>query len=442
MQVCEKAVSLLPAGSLTLCHLGDVQLAQFDLGVENAGICLNDAVMSYQASIAVEGKPKQSKEVPANLSEQQWWKDKQSKKQTVKVEKANATSTPAKGQQGGSSGVGRGIGQQSRGKTTTGGQGTAAGRTTGASARPTATGAARGRAATTAGRAPAVKPSASQTRTTTAATKPATTAKTATQPTRQAAVKPSTGVSKKPPPSTTSSSRSVGTPTRQPVKPGSSAGAARPSAAAKGVATLGELKSGVKTSPSTSSTAQDTKASEKPTSKTESEAKPTEELAGLGELNPKSYQSRLGLARALSRKGDEASQSESQQLYEAVISLAPHIHDAYIEVAEMLIKKDPMAAVAVYGKFPFSESPSFDDAYIHGEIVRLLIKQEQYDDPRLGPNLIAFGRVMGINSLEKYVIILDSKFKTKLLMSVYAGVHGKDVDDPDLKAFFKFKCWI
>ena len=38
--------------------------------------------------------------------------------------------------------------------------------------------------------------------------------------------------------------------------------------------------------------------------------------------------------------------------------------------------------------------------------------------------------------------ILDSKFKTDMLKNIYAGVHKKDVKDPDLVAFFKFKCWI
>ena len=45
-------------------------------------------------------------------------------------------------------------------------------------------------------------------------------------------------------------------------------------------------------------------------------------------------------------------------------------------------------------------------------------------------------------SLEKYVQILDNKLKTDTLKKVYAGVHGKDVNDPDLQAFFKMKCWI
>lgn len=45
-------------------------------------------------------------------------------------------------------------------------------------------------------------------------------------------------------------------------------------------------------------------------------------------------------------------------------------------------------------------------------------------------------------SLEKYVQKLDELFKTEILKNVYAGVNGKEADDPDMQAFFKFKCWI
>lgn len=38
--------------------------------------------------------------------------------------------------------------------------------------------------------------------------------------------------------------------------------------------------------------------------------------------------------------------------------------------------------------------------------------------------------------------ILEEKFKNKILQEVYAGVNGKSVDDADMQAFFKFKCWI
>lgn len=44
--------------------------------------------------------------------------------------------------------------------------------------------------------------------------------------------------------------------------------------------------------------------------------------------------------------------------------------------------------------------------------------------------------------LEKYVKILEDKFKTKILREVYAGVNGKSVDDQDMQAFFKFKVWV
>ena len=62
----------------------------------------------------------------------------------------------------------------------------------------------------------------------------------------------------------------------------------------------------------------------------------------------------------------------------------------------MLVKSDPFSAVDIYCKFPVSENLTFDDAYIFGEIVRLLMKLEKYDDPRLAPNMISLGKVMGI----------------------------------------------
>ena len=43
--------------------------------------------------------------------------------------------------------------------------------------------------------------------------------------------------------------------------------------------------------------------------------------------------------------------------------------------------------------------------------------------------------------LDKYVKILEDKFKNDTLMKVYAGVNGRNVDDPEMQAFFKVKCW-
>lgn len=62
----------------------------------------------------------------------------------------------------------------------------------------------------------------------------------------------------------------------------------------------------------------------------------------------------------------------------------------------MLVISDPLAAVDIYCKFPIPDEPTFDDAYIFGEIVRLLMKAENFDDPRLAPNMISLGKIMGI----------------------------------------------
>ncbi|XP_039248951.2 uncharacterized protein LOC120326691 [Styela clava] len=158
-------------------------------------------------------------------------------------------------------------------------------------------------------------------------------------------------------------------------------------------------------------------------------------------INRVTHHARLGLARALTRTEDTI--KDAKDKYEEVIKMAPEVHDAYIELAEILMKTDPLSAVDVYCRFPKSgEEGSFDDAYLSGEIVHILMKHEKFDDDRLCEHMVAWGRVMGIGVLDKYMEVLNNKFKTKLLKSVYAGVHRKSIDDPDLEAFFRFKCWI
>ncbi|GFO50507.1 hypothetical protein PoB_007701200 [Plakobranchus ocellatus] len=155
--------------------------------------------------------------------------------------------------------------------------------------------------------------------------------------------------------------------------------------------------------------------------------------------NVKSYPPRLGLARVL-RAADQP--DEAKKFYAEVIDMAPEIHDAYIESAEMLAKSSPLEAADVYSKFPVSENPNFDDAFIFGEIVRILMKAEKFDDERLAKNMIAYGKVLGAVVLERYTKILEQKNKNELLRKVYAGLNNKSVDDPDMQAFFKFKFWI
>ena len=159
-------------------------------------------------------------------------------------------------------------------------------------------------------------------------------------------------------------------------------------------------------------------------------------------VNAKTYHPFLGLARVLSRQNNPKTLQEAKSLYSQAIEICPGLHDAYIELADMLIENCPLEAVDVYLKYPFPDTPTFDDAYLYGEIVRILLKEGQYDDVRLVPNMVHLGQIMGIGMLEKYVKVLEDKFKTKAVMQVYAGVHGKEVDDPGLVQFFRFKCWI
>ncbi|XP_078262083.1 uncharacterized protein LOC144597041 [Rhinoraja longicauda] len=159
-------------------------------------------------------------------------------------------------------------------------------------------------------------------------------------------------------------------------------------------------------------------------------------------INYVSFAYRLGLARALTRIDDKS--LEAQNYYSEVIKMAPAVHDAYSEFANLLLKTDPLQAVDIYSKFPVKplDEQNYNDAFITGEIVRLLMKYEKYDDARLGPNLIAYGKVMGIASIEGYINTLDQKMKAQLLMKTYAGIHGKPLNDPELQAFFIFKHWI
>lgn len=207
--------------------------------------------------------------------------------------------------------------------------------------------------------------------------------------------------------------------------------------AGKGVATLGELKAGSGNKPTVPPTKEESTKAAPPENKEETN-KVVDSITPVP-INECSHNPRLGLARVLVKQN---SPQEAVALYHEVIKMAPHIHDAYIELGEMLATNDPLAAVDIYSKFPFSAEPTFDDAYLYGEIVQLLMKTESYDDPRLLQYMVAMGKVLGLSALEKHVTKLESKFQTKLLRSVYAGVNNRDVNDTDLQAFFKFKCWI
>lgn len=96
----------------------------------------------------------------------------------------------------------------------------------------------------------------------------------------------------------------------------------------------------------------DAKTPAAPTPDKPAEPSPATEQKASGPANKPTHQARLGLARVLMRKGGDCV-SEAHKLYEEVISMAPAVHDAYIELADSLVKSDPMKAVDIYSKYPF-----------------------------------------------------------------------------------------
>ncbi|KAJ3170689.1 hypothetical protein HDU88_008592 [Geranomyces variabilis] len=185
---------------------------------------------------------------------------------------------------------------------------------------------------------------------------------------------------------------------------------------------------------------------------------------------PPTYEPRLGLARIASRRlallkeGTPTGQTPSpsdvefasqlvnqiQQHYRSAIELAPRLHDAYIELAQILEHEVSLEAAAdLYARFPFvrcqepgKPETSQDDLYIESEITRMFMKLRRYRDPILVRSMISEGREMGIGLLSKHMETLDAASEYKTLMEVYAGVSRKAVDDPEMIGFFKIKYWL
>lgn len=84
----------------------------------------------------------------------------------------------------------------------------------------------------------------------------------------------------------------------------------------------------------------------------------------------------------------------------------------------MLAKTDPKGAVDVYCKFHISDPPTFDDGYILGEIVRLLMKAEDYEDKRLVKNMILYGKVYGLGMTRLVDLFMRTSFVKNIVDSL------------------------
>ena len=97
-QTCQQGVLLQSCNSRALYRLGDAQLSLYDNDdptSANAKQILQDAELSYRASIEQEGSPSVGGEAPAEITEQRWFKEQTAKKEAEK-KPAAAGGTPQK----------------------------------------------------------------------------------------------------------------------------------------------------------------------------------------------------------------------------------------------------------------------------------------------------------------------------------------------------------
>ncbi|XP_071996515.1 uncharacterized protein [Engystomops pustulosus] len=408
-KVCQLGVISSPCNSNALYLLGNAQLAQYDENPSSgdAQLALQNSKLSFQASIRLENMPTRGA-APAELTSQKWWQERKTTQES-KIQK-NPPEAPT-GKE-----VASRTGEASKGKGVT-----QASKVTATLSRPCPPSKRGGAATSGMSGPPSVVPGGSNPKT----------------------VKAIGGNNKPGAANTKTDSKTL--------SPGGTNTKSSSAVAARGRAGAVSSKTAVATTSrpqvvngagSVKSSDQSAPAQEKSTTTEDKPVLTEDQSSGPVSVNSSSFLHRLGLARALSRTGKTV--ADAADLYREVIKMAPEVPDAYTELADLLVKTDPLGAVDVYCQYPQkpSQERSFDDAFIPGEIIRLLMKNEKYDDTRLPDSMISYGKIMGIGSLEKYITILEAKFKTNLLKKVYAGIHNKSEDDEDLQDFFRFKCWI
>ena len=120
LQTCQQAVLLQPCNSRALYRLGDAQLSchdNDDPSLSKANQILQEAELSYRASIEQEGSPSIGGEASAKIAEQQWFKQRKEKQEAQKKAAAGGTSQKADAALAakGTSPAGRGGAQAARG---------------------------------------------------------------------------------------------------------------------------------------------------------------------------------------------------------------------------------------------------------------------------------------------------------------------------------------
>ncbi|KAJ3037456.1 hypothetical protein HDV00_001696 [Rhizophlyctis rosea] len=392
-------VKLDPTNPKYLYILGDAQLRKYDLdpAAEGAADLIRWAEETFKASIEAEYEG-------GNLGavfEQRWWKEMEvGEKAEAAVQASLVAAAGAKGGKGG------GVGKE----------------TTKVAAKPGV------KATGPAAKAPVGRPAPAPATRTPA---PAKVKEPAKQSTAKAApeMKAATvTAAKKVTPAPAAAAKSSTKPTTKSTdtKPTAKAGSpTQPTPDTKS-------KSPAKTNPTPTAQPQPTEAQKEPSASAQERKT----------IHKPLYQSRLGLARILSRR---LPQPDTYIELGALLETHPSLSLPPISPTQTT---PLLAAGSLYASYPFTPLLTAttpipqDELYLHGEVTRCFMKEKCYDDERLIRSLVVEGRCMGLKTLQKYLDVLDKEGKYGVLMRVYAEVNRKGVDDPELVQFFKMKYWM
>ncbi|KAK3247452.1 hypothetical protein CYMTET_43051, partial [Cymbomonas tetramitiformis] len=135
--------------------------------------------------------------------------------------------------------------------------------------------------------------------------------------------------------------------------------------------------------------------------------------------------------------------------------LEPTNVDSTVGLGQLLMEKDPAAAIEELSKFPDpAGKPTFDDSFVHVELVRAIIKlatdtkdKAMFECEQMEKSLTISGKVMGWDGIDKWVEILDNRGKWDMLRRIYKEVAqyqlGPDqiLDETMVEGFFKAKGW-